>query len=159
HRLSHRRGHHPTQRREPPPACRSTRPVLRRGLQRARAGPLPGRHQGRPPRQPLPRPLGDQRGLPALAHRLHRTAKGPIVMKRKTLGLIAGAMLMTACGGGEGAPAGGSIAFTISGEVLALGGYSFPPASADDPAFVDGWEVKFTRVLVTVDRIKLSDNP
>ena len=29
----------------------------------------------------------------------------------------------------------------------------------DDAAFVDGWEVKFTELLVTVDKIKLSENP
>src|SRR6201999_3505515 len=40
-----------------------------------------------------------------------------------------------------------------------LGGYAFPPAAMDDPAFVDGWEVKFDRLLVTVDKITLSDNP
>jgi len=51
------------------------------------------------------------------------------------------------------------ILFTASGEVLALGGYAFPPATIDDAAFVDGWEVKFTRVLVTIDRITLSENP
>ncbi len=54
---------------------------------------------------------------------------------------------------------GGTIQFTASGEVLALGGYDFPPATADDPAFVDGWEVKFSKVLVTVDHIALSENP
>ena len=55
--------------------------------------------------------------------------------------------------------AGGSIQFTASGEVLALGGYAFPPASDDDPAFVDGWEVKFSKLLVTLDHVTLSENP
>ena len=85
------------------------------------------------------------------------------------LGVLGGAALMNlaACGddtgvggsGGGGAPAGGSIVITASGESLSLGGYGFPPASQDDPAFVDGWEVKFTRLLVTVDKITLSETP
>lgn len=84
------------------------------------------------------------------------------------LGLLAGSALVGAAGcgsdsggagGGGAAPTGGSIVFSVSGEVLGLGGYSFPPATADDPVFVDGWEVKFTRVIVTVDKIQLSETP
>jgi hypothetical protein len=56
-------------------------------------------------------------------------------------------------------PGGGGIIFAASGEVLALTGYPFPPVSAGDPAFVDGWDVKFTRLLVTVDKINLAENP
>ncbi len=56
-------------------------------------------------------------------------------------------------------PGGGGVLFAASGEVLALSGYPFPPASMDDPAFVDGWEVKFDRLLVTVDKIRLSSAP
>jgi hypothetical protein len=56
-------------------------------------------------------------------------------------------------------PGPGGVLFAASGEVLALTGYAFPPASADDPAFVDGWDVHFTRLLVTVDNITLSDAP
>ncbi|HEX3695148.1 MAG TPA: hypothetical protein VH374_07135 [Polyangia bacterium] len=56
-------------------------------------------------------------------------------------------------------PGNGGIIFAASGEVLALSGYAFPPANAGDPAFVDGWDVQFTRLLVTVDKIKLSTNP
>ncbi len=51
------------------------------------------------------------------------------------------------------------ILFTTSGEVLALGGYGFPPAGMDDPAFVDGWEVKFTNMIVTFDHVTISENP
>ena len=54
------------------------------------------------------------------------------------------ACIAAGCGGSDM----GSIQFTASGEVLALGGYAFPPANPDDPAFVDGWEVKFTKLLV-----------
>ena len=48
---------------------------------------------------------------------------------------------------------------TASGEVLALGGYPFPPATADDVAFVDGWDVRFERLLVTLDHLTFSENP
>ena len=78
-----------------------------------------------------------------------------------TAGLLAG------CGDmGTGNPdpmssngAGGVVHFTASGEVLALGGYSFPPASEDDPAFVDGWDVKIDELLVTFGNISFSQNP
>jgi hypothetical protein len=56
-------------------------------------------------------------------------------------------------------PGAGGVLFSASGEALALTGYPFPPVSADDPAFVDGWDVKFQRLLVTVDKITLSQNP
>jgi len=56
-------------------------------------------------------------------------------------------------------PGGGGVLFAASGEVLALTGYPFPPVNPGDPAFVDGWDVHFTRLLVTVDKITLSSNP
>src|SRR5262249_49027081 len=56
------------------------------------------------------------------------------------------------------APANGGILFNASGEALALTGYSFPPAQSDDPAFVDGWEVRFRHLLVTIDSLRLSEN-
>jgi hypothetical protein len=59
-------------------------------------------------------------------------------------------------GAGGAAPSGGSIVFTASGEALALGGYAFPYT---DVGFVDGWEVEFTELLVTVDKLTLSENP
>ena len=71
-------------------------------------------------------------------------------------------------GGGDGGmrsfvppadPGPGGILLTASGEALALTGYTFPPATAGDPAFVDGWDVKFTRLLTTIDKITLSENP
>lgn len=51
-----------------------------------------------------------------------------------------------------------SLTVTISGEGAALSGFSFP-AAANEPSFVDGWDVKFERILVTVDNIVLTDNP
>lgn len=56
-------------------------------------------------------------------------------------------------------PGAGGVLFTASGEVLALGGYAFPPATTNAPAFVDGWKIEFQRLLVTVDKITLSSNP
>ena len=49
--------------------------------------------------------------------------------------------------------------FTASGEVLALGGYAFPPATAGDPDFVDGWEVHFTKFIAVFDKVTLSEAP
>lgn len=57
-----------------------------------------------------------------------------------------------------GDPGGGAVLFAASGEVLALTGYTFPPAQPADAAFVDGWEVRFSHLLVTVDKIQLSEN-
>jgi hypothetical protein len=56
-------------------------------------------------------------------------------------------------------PGPGKILFAASGEVLALTGYGFPPNPSDAPAFVDGWQVEFTRLLVTLDKVKISSNP
>ena len=69
--------------------------------------------------------------------------------------IIALALLVGCGGGGNGA----KVQFSASGEVLALGGYGFPPATADAPAFVDGWEIHFTKFLTTIDKIKLYANP
>ena len=54
---------------------------------------------------------------------------------------------------------GGTIQITASGEVLALGGYPFPPAQADDPAFVDGWEVTFDEVIAVIDEVRIHEGP
>jgi hypothetical protein len=56
-------------------------------------------------------------------------------------------------------PGPGGVRFAASGEVLALQGYPFPPVNPGDVAFVDGWAVTFTRLLVTVDDVELSNNP
>jgi len=64
---------------------------------------------------------------------------------------------MVGCGGSSNN--GGTVQFTASGEVLSLGGYKFPPATPNDPVFVDGWEVVFDELLVTFDNITLSENP
>src|SRR5947207_143570 len=85
-----------------------------------------------------------------------RTMKEPNTMKRtprKLFGFAASLALLGAAGcggdsttgaaagtGDAGLATGGSIVFTASGEVLALGGYDFP---FTEVGFVDGWEVKF----------------
>jgi hypothetical protein len=56
-------------------------------------------------------------------------------------------------------PGGNGILMTASGEDLALSGYAFPPATPDDFALVDGWEIRFDRVLSTFDHVTLSDDP
>ena len=60
---------------------------------------------------------------------------------------------------GAGDPGPGGVRFAASGEALALTGYAFPPASVDNPAFVDGWEVRFTHLLTTIDDVTLYDSP
>src|ERR1700682_4114690 len=52
-----------------------------------------------------------------------------------------------------------TVLLSISGEVLSLHGYPFPPSSPDDVAFVDGWEVVFSELLVTVDEVWAATNP
>jgi len=66
-------------------------------------------------------------------------------MKRLVLSL-----LLLSCGGSSSN--GAKIQFSASGEVLALGGYGYPPASANAAAFVDGWEIHFTKLLTTIDK-------
>jgi hypothetical protein len=79
--------------------------------------------------------------------------RNPIIRVGIALSLAA----LVACGGSSSN--GAKIQFSASGEVLALGGYAYPPASSGDVAFVDGWEVHFTKFLTTIDKIKLWTNP
>src|SRR5438105_459354 len=49
---------------------------------------------------------------------------------------------------------------TVTGEGAATDGIGFPPsATGGEPYFLDGWQVTFTRVLVTVGSVHLSENP
>jgi hypothetical protein len=49
---------------------------------------------------------------------------------------------------------------TITGEGAATDGILFPPERTQgEPYFLDGWELKFTRVLVTLTDLTLSENP
>ena len=58
-----------------------------------------------------------------------------------------------------GQPGPGTFRFTISGERFAREGYPFPPAALGEPAFVDGWELHFDYLLVSVDKISLWETP
>ncbi len=64
-----------------------------------------------------------------------------------------------ACSAHEHEDVAPNLQVTISGEGAALTGFAFPPSSPNDLAFVDGWDVKFDRILVTVDTITLSEGP
>jgi len=76
--------------------------------------------------------------------------------------VVTSACSSTGSGGGFVAPVDpgpAGILFTASGGLPALTGYAFPPASGGDPAFVDGWQIDFSRILVTFDQITLSEMP
>lgn len=81
-----------------------------------------------------------------------------MLVKNLPLAVVAVGVALAACST-DNAPADPDLTITLSGEAAALTGYSFPPRSDNDLAFVDGWEVRLDRVLVTVDAITLSDNP
>jgi hypothetical protein len=51
----------------------------------------------------------------------------------------------------------GHVQVAISGEDIATEGISFPTGS--EVAFVDGWSLELSHVLVTIDNVTLSDNP
>jgi hypothetical protein len=59
----------------------------------------------------------------------------------------------------HGAVKGGRLRVTISAESLGAHGYVFPPTAAQELTFVDGWDVRFQRILAVVDRIRLSEVP
>lgn len=84
-------------------------------------------------------------------------------MKKSALSLAAGTLAsivsIAACSTQDHEDGSPDLTVTISGEGAALTGFAFPPASSNDLAFVDGWDVKFERILVTVDDIALNDNP
>ena len=56
-------------------------------------------------------------------------------------------------------PPAGSALISASGEALAQTGYGFPPATMDDPAFVDGWEIRFQHMIFTLGNVRYSLNP
>jgi len=58
--------------------------------------------------------------------------------------------------------ANGGFQITVSGEALATTGYAFDANASldsDPPSFVDGWEVRFEHVIVTVGNIHLNMDP
>lgn len=81
--------------------------------------------------------------------------------RRACIGVSA-ALLLSACG--EGGTSGstdtsgsGTIDVQIWGEEIAAEGFKFPTGS--EVTISDGWEIEFTHVLVTIDRVWLSENP
>lgn len=49
---------------------------------------------------------------------------------------------------------------TVTGEGTAVDGVAFPPAATDGtPYLLDGWELTFEHVLVTVASVRLNENP
>ncbi len=60
------------------------------------------------------------------------------------------------CGAGSG---GGTIQVTMSGEAYGVRGLAFPAINPGDPVLLDGWDIQFSEILVTVDKIKLSEEP
>lgn len=79
-------------------------------------------------------------------------------MKKAAL-VFAAVASLAACTSHDHDDSAPDLTVTISGEGAALTGFAFPPASSNQQAFVDGWDVRFERILVTIDAIKLSDNP
>ena len=66
-----------------------------------------------------------------------------------------------ASGSGVEDPGPGAFWVTVSGEDLAIRGYPFTAGSSkgNDPAFVDGWAVAFSHVIVTVGGLSLAESP
>jgi hypothetical protein len=63
---------------------------------------------------------------------------------------------------GDAAKHNGGFQITVSGEALATTGYAFhanATTNDDPPPFVDGWEVRFEHVIVTVGNIHLNATP
>lgn len=74
---------------------------------------------------------------------------------RLSRGLVCGALAVACANTGENGS--GTIAVQISGEAAATEGFSFPAGS--DVTFEDGWQLRFSHVLVTVADVTLSENP
>ena len=69
--------------------------------------------------------------------------------------LAATVFLACACSGHAAPP--GSVEVQISGEDAAVDGFLYPTGS--EVTFTDGWELRFSHVLVTVADVTLSENP
>ncbi|MFT3713488.1 MAG: hypothetical protein QM817_38010 [Archangium sp.] len=69
-------------------------------------------------------------------------------------------LALAACGPTPTTETKNTFLVTVSGEGAAANGITFPPgATGGAPYFVDGWEVKFEHVLVTVGSVSINDNP
>ncbi len=78
-------------------------------------------------------------------------------MKTTRLGLVLLGLALFGCSESHGG--GGSIQVTMSGEAYGVRGLAFPAINSGDPVLVDGWDIQFSEILVTVDKIKVSENP
>ncbi|HVV82182.1 MAG TPA: hypothetical protein VHE35_03855 [Kofleriaceae bacterium] len=104
------------------------------------------------------------------------------LVRQLSIAALAAPFALAACGGDDGQPdpkvcstnsgmgvladfsvpcdpGGNGILFTASGEGFAISGYDFPPGPDQEVAFVDGWELRYDRVLTTFDHITLSQGP
>jgi hypothetical protein len=77
------------------------------------------------------------------------------IARARSFSALVLALAGSACGSSE--PEGGTVALQISGEAAATDGILFP--SGSDATFADGWELRFSHVLVTVADVTLSENP
>ncbi len=68
-------------------------------------------------------------------------------------------MLVVACSSESSVGQGGSIIVAASGESFATTGYAFPPSPGQEVFVVDGWEIKFTKVIVVIGRATLNASP
>lgn len=50
-----------------------------------------------------------------------------------------------------------TIQVSASGEALAQIGYDYSATPGDEPVFVDGWELRFDRYLVVIERVRVSE--
>ena len=78
--------------------------------------------------------------------------------RRWSLACVTVALAFAACAEEESASR-PNLTVTIAGEGAAVTGFDFPSNDSTAPAFVDGWEVRFERILVTVADVALTDNP
>jgi hypothetical protein len=61
--------------------------------------------------------------------------------------------------GGGASSGAGTFQVTVTGEDVATGGFKVPASVGSEPFFVDGWEVTFSSLLVTLRNVSLSTEP
>jgi hypothetical protein len=86
------------------------------------------------------------------------SSKVSILCSRVVVAIALGASV-TACSSEGSAKRAGELQITVSAEGLGANGYAFPPTAGQELAFVDGWDVKFARIIVAIDNIRLSEMP
>ncbi len=80
-------------------------------------------------------------------------------MRVQGLRLLLAFVTATGCSSNSSSGGGGTVTVSASGETFALSGYAFPPTADQEVLVVDGWAVAFTKVLVVIDKPRLSENP